>query len=773
MEEIKTATGHLEINILKEIGAAVKRLGMYPAEHPAAIKATEKPFLTLQETFEETDHLTISQVADKIIVNGKSVAGDLLPERLKEEFQEQSINSLTFFNTLTKEEFGKFLNFFVKPLDKKVPKKSLTEFLDQNKIISIQVNELRYELVSEDEVVVKSEVLEEADLKAQISKIIKENPDLVRDVLLNKPLERESYDQRFGSGVNLDQLTQGIHEQLKELSDDEVLALLASGLELTLQKSTHEDKKSLIDEAVKLVHQLLQDREKEKLLPQVKKILSGRGVLEEKYFDFIFDEKWLKTQTVLDELIKLIDKLGKEEVDFERFMFLVHRVIDSDEEKIRLYALDKLLSNLDSENSETRRLSVLALKDILSRLISGKMEVEFVYLRDRLYDKIKDQLLSAHIFKDFTDLVKIVFFEMIRREEFDEAKGMISEYNARLSLEVSYPEEVKEISRGFLKEVSDESTLSLLTNQLKEGRPLRNAKIIEEILESLDKDNVAEKLLEIFTVDDRATRISSLRLLSKLGRSSIVALSDLLSNINAFSREETQLLVDEHWYKVRNAIYVLGNIPDSFSVEVLTKLNTDPDPRVRLEIIKALEKIGREESVDALLAFLKDRDDQVRKNAINSLSIVGDKRCLKSLIDHFHHNRKDKIFALSAIGKIGGPETEEFLLKLLSEEDPGIKHLSNRQKEEVKITALNILGRIGATSSPQLETTNLEKEIERFIKYRKRGIKALLIKDPLMETAERVLKMIKNKAQYPPSPFAIDKSRIGNGNLGNQTLDKI
>ncbi|MCK4384868.1 MAG: HEAT repeat domain-containing protein, partial [candidate division Zixibacteria bacterium] len=622
MEAIKTSIPHLEIDILKEIGAATKRLGMYPSEHPVAIKATEKPFFTLQEIFKNTAQVTISKVDDKIIVNGKSVEGDLLPERLKEEFQDQDINSLTFFNTLTKEELGKFLNFFVKPQDKSVPKKSLTEFLDENKIRSIQVNQLKYELVSDDEVVVKSEVLEGADLKAQISKIIKQNPDLVKDVLLNKPVEQESCKEKFGTEVNIDQLTQQIHQQVKNLTDDEVLSLLASGLEFTLKKSDTEDKNSVANEVANLVNKLLQDRERKKLLPEVKKILRGNRILEEKYFDLIFEEKWLKSQTVLDELIELVDKLGKEEVDFERFTFLIHRVVDSEEEKIRLFATDKLLSNLDSKNSETRRLSVLALKEILSRSISGKMEVEFVYLKDRLYDKIKDQQVSTYVLKDSTELVKIILLEVIQRKEFEEAKKIISEYNARLSQEVSYPEEVREIAKDFLKEVSDDSTLSLLASQFEEGRPSQKTKTVEEILESLDKDKVAEKLLEIFTVEDRAARISSLRVLSKLGQSSIAALSGLLSNRNAFFREKgTRLLIGEHWYKVRNAIYVLGNIPEQSSVEILAKLNSDPDPRVRLEAIKALEKIGKEESVDALVTFLKDKDDQVRRNAITSLSI--------------------------------------------------------------------------------------------------------------------------------------------------------
>jgi HEAT repeat protein len=707
----------------------------------------------LQEMFENTDHVTISQVGDKIIVNGDSVKEDLLPERLKEEFQEQNINSLTFLNTLTKEELSKFLSFFVKPLEKNAPKKSLPEFIGKNGIRSIQFNELRYELVSDDEVVVKAEVLEGADLKAQISMIIRENPDLVRDILLNKPVKQESFVEKFGTAVNLDQLTQEIQKQVKNLTDDEVLNLLASGLESTLKKSEGKDKKSVVNEVANLVHKLLQDREKKKLLPQVKKILSSRRILDEKYFDLIFEEKWLKSQAVLDELTALADKLGREEVDFERFLFLVHRVIDSEEAKIRLYAIDKLLSNVDSKNDETQHLSILTLNEILNRLISGQMEVEFVYLKGRLYDQIKDRLLSAGIWKDLTELFKIIFSEMLQRKEFEEAKKIISEYDARLSPGASYPEEIRQVAQDFLKEVSDESTLSFLTDQLKEGRALQNTKMIEEILESLDKDKVAEKLLEIFTVNDRGVRISSLRILSKLGKSSIAVLSRLLSNKNAFLRKGgTQFLIDEDWYKVRNAIYVLGNIPDPSSVEILAGLNSDPDPRVRLEVIRALEKIGKEDSewthtgsVDALSTFLKDKDEEVRKNAISSLGAISDSRCIKSLINHFHYNREDKIFTLTIMGKVGGAQTMGFLLKLLSEEDPGIKHLSNRQKEEIKIASLNVLGKLVSTNSSPVGTSGLVKEIKKLMKQRKRGIRGLLTRDVLVETADRVLKIIQNK----------------------------
>jgi HEAT repeat protein len=738
MEQTEITLYPILARILKEMNAAVRKLGMYPPNHPANSQTAEITFSAFQEVFDNTDQITFTQIGDAVVINGHSMEDGALPKRLRKEFQNRTIQSLTFTNTLTPEEFARFLAFLAVPVYEQSSQESLPEFLRRNQMDSIKINQLKYELVSEDEVIVKTDVMEEADLKAQLSKIIKQSPDLVKDILLNRTVKPESSIEGWGTEVNLNELIGQIQQQVKNFTDDEVLSLLTSGLEETIEKSEGQDKKSVVNEEVSLVHKLLQDIERNKLLPEVKKILSRYRFVEEEYLDFIFDEKWLKTQAVLDELMEMINKLGTGEVDFDRFMFLIHRVIHSEEEKIRLYAIDKLLPYLDSKNDTTRCLSVLALKEILSYLVSGKMEDEFVYLRDQICDRIKDQPLSGYVCKDLTELVKIIFFEMIKRNEFKEAEEILSECNAKLSQEVSDPEEAKEIGQTFLKEVSDDSTLLYLTSQLKEGESLKNTKVIEEILESLDKDKVAGKLLEIFTQEDRATRISSLKVLSKLGQSAISALSRLLSDKNAFFRKEASpLLIDEHWYKVRNAIYVLGNIPESSSVEVLVKLNSDPDRRVRLEVIKALEKIGREESANALLAFLKDKDEEVRKNAISSLGALSDPRCLNPLMDHFRQNPEDRILTLTAIGKLGGEQIIEFLLGLLSEEDSGIRHLSKRQKEEIQTTALNILGKTGSPS--------IAKEIEKFMKNRKKGIRALLTRDPLRETASRMLKKIRDR----------------------------
>ncbi|MFH1336333.1 MAG: HEAT repeat domain-containing protein [Candidatus Zixiibacteriota bacterium] len=744
---METMTKPNYVGMLKKMNGAIRVLEMYPQDHPAIHLAIKKPFSALQEIFKGVDHLTISQTEDRIIINGTGIEGTSLPERLLQEFKNENINSININKALEEEEFNSFLGFFVKPVGKDVPSKSLPEFLKEKDIHSIRVDQLHYELVSENEVVVANEVLQGAELKTQISKIIRDNPGLVRDLLLNKSTPKEDIEGRFGPEVDLNQLSGQIKDQVKELSDDDLLNLLASSLEKNLTKFELFEPDSPLNEMVNLVFKLLEDRDKRKLLPQIKNMLSERGLLEKKHLDYIFDERWIKSQAVLDELTGMIGRLGSQEVDSERFMFLWNRVNSTQESEIKTYVMDQLLSQLYSENLQSRNLALDFLKSGLIQFVKEETGFGFNYITHRLSEKIGDQNLPVYAFQNSAELLRIILLEKIRKEELKEALPILVEFNNRLKPGIICPAEIVEVASAFIREITDEQSLFLLTHHLKEGIPMPTIKLVEEILESLDKDRVAEKLLEICTSADRATRMSSLRVLNRLGHCSVSAISSLLSTDVTFVREkERGHLVDDAWYKIRNAIYVLSNIPGEESALVLSRLKNDPDIRVRLEVAKALEKIGIAESTNILLTFLDDPEDEVRKSAITSLVGLNDKSCLGPLLEHFRHNPDDRLPTLLALGKIGGGEpTEEesytcsiqFLLGLLSEEDVTIKQLQSKQRDEMQIMALNILGKIG---SPEFVV-----EIEKFVKNKKRGLKGLLVNDRLIESAHRASASIKSK----------------------------
>ncbi len=744
------------VYVLKQLNGVIKTIETYPLGHPLTVPAVDKCYNALKKVLDHVDQITVSWLGNRIMVNGNNVEGSQNLKRLLEESVTQNLHSLTFSKDLTKNEFALYLGFFIKPNQKEAAPKSLLEYLEANRIHSIQVDQVRFELVTKDDVVVKSEMLEGAELKNQISQIIRDNPDLLKDIILNKSTLYDDIEEKFGPGTDLNQLSVQIKSQVKELSDEDLVNLLVSGLEPNLVKLDPGASSQTLNEIWDLAYKMLEDRERMKLLPQIKNMLSEHGLIEKKHLDFIFDERWLKSQEVLDELVRMIEKLGTEEVEVERLMFLWHRVINAQEVKIKTYAIDLLLAQLDLENKRSLNLASYVLKEGMNQFTQDKMEFEFNYITQRLSEKITDPLLPASTLESYGELFKAILVERIKREEFKDVLPILMEYNNRLSTAIAYPEGVKDVASSFIKDITDEPTLTFLTSHIKDGVPMQNIKLVEEILESLEKNKVAEKLLSICTSPDRTTRMSALRVLNRSGKYSITAISSLLSNMDIFIREkDSGNLVTDSWYVMRNAIYILGNISDEESIQILSQLVKDPDTRVRLEAVKVLEKLGGDKAANVLLDVLEDPEEEVRKSAIASLVLLNDERCLTALIEHFRSSPDDKLATLIAIGKIGNKETIEddyhrrtigFLQALLSEEEVGIKSLPPKQKDGIQIAAMGILGRIAAPESAD--------EIEQFIKRKKKGLRGLLINERLIEAAHRAMKTLKSKAveTIPPGP---------------------
>jgi HEAT repeat protein len=751
--------------VLKQMNGAIRRLEMYPPGHPASMQAIEKPFSVLQEVLKSDGHFIISRVEDKIVVNGKNIEGADLLKRFSEEFQSQDIDSVSIAKSLTKEDLGKFLGFFVKPLGKSTQTLSLPEYIKQNQIQSIKVDQLHYELVEEDEVVVKSDVVEGADLKSQIAQMLKDDPDLLRQMLLSKlggeggsgggtgegtgsgsrpgssGGDGRGGGEGSGNAAGSGEFKEKFEQHLQSLSDDELLSLLAANLEQSMKNRTadEQDFGSELDQMAKMVNQLLQDREKDKLLPQIKKMLADKGIVKTEHLEYLFDERWLRSQEVLDELMRMIELLGSGEMDPERFDFLWQRVISSNDAEIKSYAIDKLLSQMESDNAQTRGLVVSTLDKTLSYFIRNKMEFEFSFIKERLYQRITDELVSANTFETCSRLLRTAFSGLIARHKFREAYQILAEHRARLSSEAGFPEDTRKAAGDFIRQVSNDAILSALASGLREGVPFQDLKTVEELLEGLEGDRVARKLLDVFTSEDRAARMSALRVLSRLGASSVSAFSDLLSDAANFAREpESGLLVNDCWYKIRNVIYVLGNVPDPKSMELLEKLGHDPDVRVRLEAVKALEKIARPESVKILLGLLDDREDQVRRHVITSLTSLGEESSLEPLRHHFRRQPEDRVITIAAMGKIGGKKSSEFLLNILWDKESSISQLSAKARDEIQVAALGVLGKTG---SPVLTS-----DLQRFVRDRRRGLRSLLVKDKVTEAANRALKALEGRA---------------------------
>jgi len=192
-------------------------------------------------------------------------------------------------------------------------------------------------------------------------------------------------------------------------------------------------------------------------------------------------------------------------------------------------------------------------------------------------------------------------------------------------------------------------------------------------------------------------------------------------------------LEEESWYRVRNAIFVLGNIENQRCVDLLLELAQDSDPRVRLEILKVLEKKKGDKVNQALKEFLKDKEQEIRKKALNTISISKDKDFITCLKEAFFTNSLNRKKLLTTMVKIGGEECRDFVLKVVIEDNFLPADLTRKEKEELQIIALDLLEKIG--------DDNTFQAIGNFTHRRKKGFLRRLSRDEVTEKALKILSL--------------------------------
>ncbi len=230
----------------------------------------------------------------------------------------------------------------------------------------------------------------------------------------------------------------------------------------------------------------------------------------------------------------------------------------------------------------------------------------------------------------------------------------------------------------------------------------------------------AEAMDRIGTILDSATEIEEAELSEyawHLGKDSIGALMDMLEHLQTIrarrmvnnvlihiGKENTKALVaklsDPTWFVVRNIVYVLRNIGDAAVLDEILKVAHHEHPRVRLEVMKALNDFRSLKALQAVGGYLEDSDSTVRLTAITVLGNLarestGSRRfardaiCQKIMDKNFGERdfREKKAFC-EALAFANDPDIENYMLKLLKKKSL----FGGRKNSELRACAAYYLG---------------------------------------------------------------------------------
>ena len=226
-------TEELYSQLIKFLNAAIKRLSMYPPEHPAAQQAVGLPFEVLRKILDNEGQAILTLIENKLVINGVTVEESLSGSVLSQVLNKCNVKSLNFTTELNQTRLETFLRFFV-GLDPKAPPPNLPQYLAENGVDSIKVNQLHYELVGEEEKVVSGDAASNIEIKEEIALALKNNPQVLKDLLFDVSLQEQKIKERFGVPVDPGFLVKSAKEQLQKFTDEELIQLVAQNLLFTL-----------------------------------------------------------------------------------------------------------------------------------------------------------------------------------------------------------------------------------------------------------------------------------------------------------------------------------------------------------------------------------------------------------------------------------------------------------------------------------------------------------------------------------------------------------
>jgi len=304
-----------------------------------------------------------------------------------------------------------------------------------------------------------------------------------------------------------------------------------------------------------------------------------------------------------------------------------------------------------------------------------------------------------------------ILFDILRIERdpvlFGEILGIVDDIFESLLLQGDFPHARKVLE--FFQEMLDPSmNLSPpLVDQIQRakveaGNPKRIG-MLEGVLNKCEGDRLEAffSLMMLFEPQIVPSLVDLLGSVDKMKARRV--LCDILIKLGANQVDFfITKLEDDRWFLVRNLIYVVGKIGDPKVLKAFPRLLQHKDPKIRKEVLHALDMIDGPKTNDLLIKVLFDPDLSSRLFALRALAKRKAQEALEPLInilaskefEEKEMHEKKEIF--DAIGKIGGDKAIPRLRRLLEVKWSLFK---NARAEEMALCAVFALQRIGGPSA--------------------------------------------------------------------------
>jgi HEAT repeat protein len=394
----------------------------------------------------------------------------------------------------------------------------------------------------------------------------------------------------------------------------------------------------------------------------------------------------------IDSIVQDLFGTSPENYRSDQFCDAFRRLLKTGQRQSATETVSHLMDLLAAANHQYRQQALDLLTSSI-RTVNLDIDAEVV---ESAVEKVVGILQSREETYEYSEFIWRLFSKCLHESRFDLLEKITSALSKRRSIEGDVTSYDSMAVKKAFEQINDREVIDSLITELISARQ-EEATCLRNVLINIGSQEVALGLSEIISHPLRAIRQQTLKILAELGKASLHVFSNIIVDDSWFEREaDRHELPDSKWYVIRNSVFVLGNLRDTDGVTALRLRINDTDVRVRREIISTLEKIGGEEASDMLIVMADDPEKEIREAAVIAAGMVGSPESAPLLIDVARRHADLSPRVAIALGKTGGPEAFEFLVRLLEDDDELAVLASGKvTKEELRVAAVKALGYIG------------------------------------------------------------------------------
>ena len=656
-----------------------------------AVRAVEKPFLVLGRIYRYKRYLNLNLQQGALYVVNIRVVESVFSSELVRRMQTMELTNIVIDGGLSLEDLRVFTEALITIPHISEPAALLAEHLTEASIHTISVNSILGSNLMDRTRQYRGDVGSDITVRTMASNLIPGDLSFLSSI---ESCDREILEKHF-IDFHPEIIEYLLPEKVAAIPDEQFEVWLAKCV-AGAQAASSQDQQQELSQKGQAVCRLLRFHSDGEAMAERLQQTLGADWLEEihprssdpdKGPQIIKQDKSDTVKIMLDDLFAV-----DHATETEAFVEVFTRLIRTGRKDKAIIAGRELIDRMSSTDTATRQRSLTAALAVLEITETTTDNGVFADIAGYVGQKLK----AGNETFEYSELVREVMDRCGRQRNYDVmadlAEAMSSRREVRDGVTVYTSTAVKrardhlvhsQLIEGLVKEISSENSATVAK--------------VRRILIALGGQRVATELSHIVTYPNRQVRRNVLRILGELGKASLEVFSRILMDDAMFEREpDRHELPQERWYVIRNSIYILGQLQDLSGVIPLRLRISDPDVRVRREIVSSLEKIGGEESCDLLVVMADDSDIEIAEAAIIAAGMVGGDDMSPLVADVAKGRPALAIRTVHALGQIGGVSARQCLSRWLS--DPNEFEAISRgevSRGDLRLAIVKALARIG------------------------------------------------------------------------------